>query len=95
MKNHVDYFEKSIKILRDLKKEHPDVDISKHYNLATDSCCDLTDKELFRALQKHKSELDMNTLADGDLDKVIDQTDELFSEVDYDRELDGELEEEF
>lgn len=80
--NNVDYFEKIIKIFRDLKKDHPDVDISKHYCLATDcSGFTLTDKELYHALQKHKTELDMNTLSDSDMEKVIADTEELFKEV--------------
>lgn len=89
MKNQVDYFEKVIKILRDLKKDHPDVEISKHYSLATDcGNFSLSDKELFLALQKHKSELDMNTLSDKDLDKVLQETDELFKEVESEDEED-------
>jgi hypothetical protein len=61
------------------------VDISKHYSLATDcGSFSLSDKELFVALQKHKNELDMNTLSDKDLEKVIDETDELFTEVEPD-----------
>lgn len=85
MKNQVDYFEKVIKILKELKKEHPDVEISKHYSLATDSgVFSMSDKELFLALQKHKSELDMNTLSDKDLEKVIEDTEDLFKEVETD-----------
>jgi hypothetical protein len=95
MKNQMDYFEKVIKVLRDLKSEHPDVDITKHLMLATDANINFSDKELFHALQQHKSELDMNTLSDKDLQKVIDETEELFTDVDYDETLDGELEEEF
>jgi|SRR5688572_25646405 len=83
MKNQVNYFEKVMKIFRELKEEHPDIEISKHYALATDGGnFSLTDKELFLALQKHKGELDINTLSDKDLQKVIDETDELFKEVD-------------
>jgi hypothetical protein len=83
MKAHTDYFEKVIKILKELKKDHPDVEISKHYSLATDaSGFSLSDKELFLALQKHKNELDINTLSDKDLERIIGDTDELFSEVD-------------
>lgn len=83
MKNQVDYFEKIIKILKDLKKDYPHIEVSKHYSLATDcSNFSLSDKELYLTLQKHKSELDMNTLSDSDLDKVIGDTDELFKEVD-------------
>lgn len=91
MKGQVDYFEKCIKILKELKKDHPDVDISKHYSLATDGeAFNLTDKELFLALQRHQSELDMNTLSDRDLQKVIDDTESLFEEVDEDSYLDEE-----
>lgn len=91
MKNQIDYFERIIKILKDLKKEYPDVEVSKHYSLATD--CDnfsLSDKELYLALQKHKSELDMNTLSNKDLERVIDETDELFKEVDVEESWDKE-----
>lgn len=80
--NNVDYFDRVIKILKELKTDYPHVDVSRHYSLATDcGSFSLTDKELFIALQKHKTELDMNTLLDSDLDKVIKDTDELFREV--------------
>jgi hypothetical protein len=93
MKNQV-YFEKIIKILKELKKDHPDVDVSKHYSLATDcSNFALSDKELYYALQKHKAELDMNTLSDKDLEKVIAETEDLFKEEEYDENLDGEYQE--
>jgi hypothetical protein len=67
------------------------VEISKHCALATDSNFNHSDKELFQALQKHKDELDMNTLSDNDLQKVIDETDELFKEIDddWEEESDG------
>lgn len=81
MKNQVDYFERMIKILRELKADHPDVDITQHLMLATDGNINLSDKELFHLLQKHKGELDMNTLSDRDLDRVIEETDDLFKEV--------------
>lgn len=90
-KNQVDYFEKVLKILKELKKEHPDIDISKHYSLATDcGGFSISDKELFQALQKHKSELDMNTLSDKDLEEVIAQTDDLFEEIEPEDEDDYE-----
>lgn len=93
MKNQMDYFNKIQKIFTDLKKDHPDVELSKHYLLATDSSSyPITDKELCDALEKYKSELDMNTLSDKDLQKVIDETDELFEEVDWEEDLDTELE---
>lgn len=71
-----------------MKQEYPDIEVSKHYSLATDCGNFLTDKELFHALQRHKGELDMNTLSSGDTDKIIQETDELFTEVDPDLEQD-------
>ena len=79
-----------IKVLRELKKDHPHVEISKHCALATDSNFDFTDRELFLALQKHKNELEMNTLSDKDLQRVIDETDELFKEIEEEDEWSDE-----
>ena len=63
------------------------MEISKHYLLATDnSSFPLTDKELYYALGKHKSELDINTLSTEDMEKVISETEELFKEVEEDDE---------
>lgn len=87
MRNQVDYFDKVMKLIKDLKKDYPHVEISKHYSLATDcGSFSMSDKELFLALQKHKTELDMNTLSDNDLEKVIAETDDLFKEVETDDE---------
>jgi ribonuclease I len=80
MGQQLDYFEKCIKILKELKKDYPDVEISKHYSLATDCGDFLSDKELFHALQKHKGELEINTLSIDDAEKVIAETEELFKE---------------
>jgi len=67
------------------------VEISKHYLLATDgSTFPLTDKELYYALGKHKSELDMNTLSTEDMEKVISETEELFKEVEEEDEWSDE-----
>lgn len=79
-KNQVDYFEKCIKILKDLKRDYPDVEISKHYSLATDCGNFLSDKELYQALQRHKGEMEMNTLSNEDVEEVIAQTEDLFQE---------------
>lgn len=85
MKNQVDYFKKCIKILEELKQDHPDIEISKHYLLATDGANFLSDKELYEALQKHRGELDMNSsFSHGDLSKIEQETEELFSEVEDD-----------
>jgi hypothetical protein len=89
MKNQVDYFERVIKIFKELKEDHPDVDITKHLMLATDANINFSDKELYHALQRHKNELDMNTLSDRDLEKVISETEELFQETEVeDEEID-------
>lgn len=79
MKSQVDYFDRIIKIFKSLKKDHPDVELSKHYSLAT---CDhgdfLSDKELFQCLQEHKTALDVNTLTIKDINKVIEDGEKLF-----------------
>lgn len=82
MRNQHDYFDRVIKVLKELKKDHPLAEISTHFILATDSDkYPITDKELYNALMKHKAELDMNTLPDSELEKVIEETDDLFTEV--------------
>jgi hypothetical protein len=81
MKNQVDYFERVIKILKELREDHPDVEICKHLMLATDANINFSDRELYSCLQKHKNELDINTLSDKDLEKVISETEELFQET--------------
>lgn len=85
MKNQVDYFERCIRILKELKEDHPDIELSKHYYLAVDGqWYAMSDKDLYEALQTYKSELDMNTLSDKDLQRVIEDTEELFQEIDLD-----------
>ena len=87
MKNQPDYFDKIIKVLKDLKKDHPNCEFSTHYILATGSDgWPITDGELYRSFIKYKSELDMNTLSDEDMEKVIKETDDLFREVDLEDE---------
>jgi len=64
-----------------LKKEHPYLEISEHLILATDNSVNgLTDKELYTNLQKYKTELDINTVSYIDLEKIIDETEELFKD---------------
>lgn len=96
MKNQVDYFERVLIIMRELKEDHPNIEISKHYALATDSSnFNITDKELFLALQRHKGELDMNTLSDRDLERVIEETEDLFTEIDPEDEWPVDEDEKF
>lgn len=80
MGQQVDYFERCIKVLKKLKKDYPDVEISKHYSLATDCGDFLSDKELYHALQKHRGELEINTLSMNDTEQIIAETEELFKE---------------
>lgn len=81
--NQVDYFNKVINLLKELKEDYPDIEMSKHYSLATDCGTFLSDKELFYALQKHKSELDLNPyITIKDTEKIIEETNALFEEVD-------------
>lgn len=93
MKNQNHYFDKIIKVLKELKKDNPDVELSKHLSLATseyDSIFSLSDKELFTVLQKHQSELSMNTLSTKDLEKIISDTENFFKEDFEDTGLEDE-----
>lgn len=90
-KNQVGYFEKIIKTLRELKEDYPQVEVSKHYSLATSEHGGFpSDKDLYLALKNYQAEMSINTVSDKDLDKVIEDTDDLFSEIEPD---DQELEE--
>ena len=92
MADKTNYFDKIIKLLKELNRDNPDVDLSKHISLATSeysSIFSLSDKELFRALQKHKSELDMNTLSTKELEKIIE--DDIFSEDTDEYDLEEEF----
>lgn len=93
MKN-CNYFEKTIQVLKDLKEKY-NLDMAKHISLATSDYGDIftmSDKELFKALEKHKSELDiLNNIPENDIDLIILETEELFKEVDSE---DEDLEEE-
>lgn len=83
-KNQKDYLARIINILVDLKESNPDIEITKHLILATSDFnnFEMSDKELYESLVKHKTEMDINTLSQKDLEKVLEDTDEIFSEVD-------------
>lgn len=95
MKNSM-YFEKIIKILKALKEDHPDIEVSQHYALATNDHGDfLTDKELYDCLVQHKTALDINTLSIKDISLVIEEGNQLFDGEKYDYGIDPYEEEEY
>jgi len=92
MKNQTDYFDKIIKVLKDLKKDHPNVEVSRHYLLATDNnTFPLSDKDLYDYLIKYRSELYMNTISDEEILDLINNPEKLYTEDDWnDEDLDEE-----
>lgn len=82
MSTRKDYFDKIVKLLKELKADNQDVELTKHLALATsehDSLFDLSDKELYTALRKHKNEMEMNTLTIKDLEMII--SDDVFDDL--------------
>lgn len=81
MKNPVDYFEKIIQILKELRLAYPKMTLSQHITLAT---CDegdfIPDKTLYSCLLEHQSDLELiEDLKDFDIEK---ETEEIFKEID-------------
>lgn len=78
------YFNKVLKLFKELKEEYPHIEISRHYCLATSDSNGnfLSDKDLYELLQQHKTELDINTLSDESLDTVIRNGENLFNSDD-------------
>jgi hypothetical protein len=76
-------------ILKDLKLEHPGYPISQHISLALseDEISGLGDEEFFKCLQKYKDELELNTVPDKDIEKIIEEgtnLESLFNKEDED-----------
>lgn len=81
--NQGDYYDKAIKILKDLKKDYPNQDLNKHIALSTFDYRDifsLTGKEFLFALEKYKAELELNTVSDSDIQKIVNDTTEYYVE---------------
>ena len=82
-------YNQAIHILLELKKLYPTYTMGSHLSFALSEYGDvwgLTDKELVFALEKYKTELEMDTVQDRDIDKIIkggENLDKLFNDEDY------------
>lgn len=70
MKKLTDYYSKTLKVLTDLKKQHPNFGMGRHIATAFSDYGDtwgLSDKECFFALQKYKTQLEL------DIDETVSE----------------------
>jgi len=80
MKN---YYKQVINLLAELHKEHPSYGLARHISTATADYGDIwsmTDKELLFALEKYKTEIDMDsdfTVSDEYVNKIIKDSENL------------------
>jgi len=74
-----------IDVLKELKTLHPSYGMGRHIATALDDCGDvwgMRDSEMLFALQKYKSELDMNIVSDDALDNIVKDGLNLFNQED-------------
>jgi hypothetical protein len=67
------YYEKILGVLVELKETHPKCSMGRHLATALEpNTWNMTDAEVFVALQKYKSRLSMDVFhPDSDIDKII------------------------
>ena len=96
MKAQITYFEKICRILKEINKDYPNVDICRHINLAIADAGELfylEDRELYELLKKYQIELNMNTLSTENMELLISAEDMFSSEDEEDPDI-YDLEEE-
>jgi len=85
-------YKQAVTLLLELKKQYPNYSLGMHLSTALADYGDswgITDKELLFALEKYRTELEMNVVSDKEIDKIIkdaENLDKLFleEEEDYD-----------
>lgn len=83
-------YSQAVQILHDLKKEYPNNTLGQHIAIALGDYGDiwgLTDKEFLFALEKYKSEMELNIVSDVEVDKIVrdaENLDKLFREEEED-----------
>jgi hypothetical protein len=67
------YYEKTLALLIELKQSHPKCSMGRHLATALEpNTWNMTDAEVFHALEKYKSRLSMDVFhSDSDIDKII------------------------
>jgi hypothetical protein len=69
-----DYYKRALRLLQELKTEHPNYTIGQHIATALDDYTDiwsLTDKEFCFALEKYKAGLDIDIATDDDVQRIV------------------------
>lgn len=69
-----DYHDEIIRALQDLHTLYPNQNTGRHLSMALSEygdCWAMSDKELLFALQKYSAELDINTVDDSEIQKII------------------------
>ncbi len=64
-----------LKVFKELHTQYPSQNIGRHISMAFADYGDIwgiSDKEFLFGLEKYKSELDMNTVPDSDIQKILD-----------------------
>lgn len=85
-------YNQAIQILQDLKKEYPNYSLGQHLSTALGDYGDIwgiTDKELVFALEKYKTEMEMNIVSDAEVDRIVKDAqnlDKLFQDEEEDYE---------
>lgn len=85
-------YNQAVQILHDLKKEYPNYSLGQHIATALEAYGDIwgiTDKEFVFALEKYRTELELNIVSDAEVDKIVrdaQNLDTLFQEEEEDYE---------
>lgn len=83
-------YKQAINLLLELKKLYPNYSLGMHLSTCLSDYGDawtVTDRELLFALEKYKTELEMNIVSDREIDKILkegENLDKLFAEEDDD-----------
>lgn len=83
-------YSQAVQLLQDLKKEYPNYTLGQHLSTALGDYGDIwgiTDKEMFFALEKYKTELEFNIVSDEEVDQIMKDAqnlDTLFKEEEED-----------
>ena len=83
------YFEKAQKILKDLKKNYPELSTARHITLAFSDYPDMfaiSEKEFCFALEKYSAELELDIVPNESIETIIASTEDLFTEIEVEDE---------
>lgn len=86
MKSKKDMYAQALHILQVLRVEHPSYSLGQHLATALSDYGDiwgLTDKEIVFALEKYRTELDLNIVSDAEVARIVkdaENLDTLFQE---------------